>query len=86
MSNSLNTVIKYCSVQKSVGQAFVLSRVSSDVMIEYYSFLSNKQYRGRGTALHFILSITHVNISIIVMQEVWVILFLLSLTIYNIHL
>ena len=86
MSNSLNIVVKYCSIQKSVGQALVLSRVSNDVIIECYSFLSNKQYRGRGTALHIILSITYVNISIIVMQEVWVILFLLSLTIYNIHL
>ena len=86
MSNSLNIVVKYCSIQKSVAQAFVLSRVSSDVIVEYYSFLSNKQYKGCGTALHFILSITYVNFSIIVMQEVWVTLFLLSLTIYNIHL
>ena len=64
LSNSTNIIIKYCSIQKSVGQALVLSGVSGDVIIEYCRFLRNKQYRGHGTAIRFSSSISYVKLTI----------------------
>ena len=92
LSNSTNIIIKYCSIQKSVGQALVLSGVlvSGDVIIEYCRFLHNKQYRSHGTAIHFSSSISYNNLTIAncnfyansAMHKVWYILVLLSLAIY----
>ena len=64
LSNSTNIIIKYCSIQKSVGQALVLSGVSGDVILEYCRFLRNKQYGGHGIAIHFSSSISYVKLTI----------------------
>ena len=51
--NSSNITIKNCSFQHSIGQAVALSEMIGDVNIDLCNFLSNKQYEGHGTAIHY---------------------------------
>ena len=64
MSDSSNIFIKHCWIQNSMGQALVLSAVSGDVIIEHCNFLYNERYRGHGTAIHYLSSISYVNLTI----------------------
>ena len=51
--NSCTVAIRNCSFQHSRGQAVVLLGISGDVIISHCNFLSNKQYRGHGAAVHY---------------------------------
>ena len=51
--NSSNITINNCTFQHSIGQAVVLSEMIGDVNIDHCNFLSNKQYEGHGTAIHY---------------------------------
>ena len=51
--NSSNITITNCTFQHSIGQAVVLSEMIGDVNIDHCNFLSNKQYEGHGTAIHY---------------------------------
>ena len=53
LCNSSNIEIKDCLFHHSTGQAILLSGVSGHVNINYCNFLSNKQYKGHGTAVHY---------------------------------
>ena len=50
---SSNIIISNCYFHNSVGQAIVLSEISGYVIIEHCHFLSNKRYKGHGTAIHY---------------------------------
>ena len=50
--NSSNIIIKKCTFQHSIGQAVALYEMSGDIKIDNCNFLSNKQYRGHGTAIY----------------------------------
>ena len=51
--NSSNITISNCYFYNSMGQAIVLSEISGYVNIEHSHFLSNKRYKGHGTAIHY---------------------------------
>ena len=51
--NSSSIAIRNCSFQHSIGQAIVLSEMIGDVIIDHCNFLSNKQYEGHGSAIHY---------------------------------
>ena len=51
--SSFNITIMNCSFLYSLGQAIVLSEVSGAVYINHCDFLSNKQYKAHGSAIHY---------------------------------
>ena len=54
LNSCSNTIIENCSFQYSQGQVLVLSEASSDVNINYCSFLHNNHYTGHGMAIHYL--------------------------------
>ena len=51
--NSSNITISNCYFYNSMGQAIVLSEISGHVNVRHCHFLSNKRYKGHGTAIHY---------------------------------
>ena len=62
--NSSNIVIENCSFEHSFGQAIRFSKNSGNITITKCNFLSNKQYKGHGSAIFYSLNISPLKITI----------------------
>ena len=58
LHNSSNVAIKNCSFRYSVGQALVLTEMSTEIIISHSNFLFNIEYQGHGAAVHYSSNIT----------------------------